>query len=397
MTNIRNSVILDASLDTTSDNHATEKVHLTTTRALCDLSHYNINEIRQLRKNKRENAASAIWEKTSSDQHDFDNTQNSRFENSAPLEPFHMEEESKYGRFNEDGFFEFSKNSKSKKYIQDNVSPTSDDEEDNIQDPWFESLKDPLHNNEQVISSHIKISEHANVRSPQLEENHEEKTNYDLLLELADCLVERDETVSQALRRLSNESEANQNMEGKMDKKGGQIKKVKRKKMSIENQSIFNTITEICDVLMLDRKFHDVFNMTRDAIVNEAEAQKRQFVIRSHVSETNTFSGSSEPEDFFLIRFKNPKQKMNHGGPYSMKQLHEFFKKGFISKERPAQILQVLSDKTPVNGLWVSWDTFAFPCLNPQKEFTENDLLQNGSSEDVSEDYSDDAADIEAA
>jgi hypothetical protein len=44
------------------------------------------------------------------------------------------------------------------------------------------------------------------VRSPQLEENHEEKTNYDLLLELADCLVERDETVSQALRRLSNES-----------------------------------------------------------------------------------------------------------------------------------------------------------------------------------------------
>jgi hypothetical protein len=72
-----------------------------------------------------------------------------------------MEEESKYGRFNEDGFFEFSKNSKSKKYIQDNVSPTSDDEEDNIQDPWFESLKDPLHNNEQVISSHIKISEHA--------------------------------------------------------------------------------------------------------------------------------------------------------------------------------------------------------------------------------------------
>jgi hypothetical protein len=66
MTNIRNSVILDASLDTTSDNHATEKVHLTTTRALCDLSHYNINEIRQLRKNKRENAASAIWEKTSS-------------------------------------------------------------------------------------------------------------------------------------------------------------------------------------------------------------------------------------------------------------------------------------------------------------------------------------------
>jgi hypothetical protein len=45
----------------------------------------------------------------------------------------------------------------------------------------------------------------------------------------------------------------------------------------------------------------------------------------------------------------------------------------------------------------VSWDTFAFPCLNPQKEFTENDLLQNGSSEDVSEDYSDDAADIEAA
>jgi hypothetical protein len=44
--------------------------------------------------------------------------------------------------------------------------------------------------------------------------------------------------------------------------------------------------------------------MTRDAIVNEAEAQKRQFVIRSHVSETNTFSGSSEPEDFFLIRFK---------------------------------------------------------------------------------------------
>jgi hypothetical protein len=41
-----------------------------------------------------------------------------------------------------------------------------------------------------------------------------------------------------------------------MDKKGRQIKKVKRKKMSIENQSIFNTITEICDVLMLDRKFH---------------------------------------------------------------------------------------------------------------------------------------------
>lgn len=349
-----------------------------------DMSRRDLENIRSLRQTKRKQIELDRWE-AEPENDSLDTSGQSFFQStlgdSPIIEPFNMASDMKYGKFDADGYFQFSRKKK-----HSNGLDSDEDDDEEVTDAWLESLKAGVNAPEPSGPQDAPRIHRAEEPSAGAlaEEALEERDSRNLLMSLASYLESTDETPAAALRRCKSKA-ADVNVltdaggsKGEMSSSQSSLtekpstpasrkrSKLQSSKMDPETKRIFESITEHCNVLMLSRGYHDILSMRREAILREAgNLEKTTPLAAASAKQPADIESTSRSEMFWQLRYRRQVPPGKEGsetvsGPHTREQLHTWIQQQYISHETPADVREVTASGTPVDGVWYSWDSIDF-------------------------------------